>query len=368
MNLDKQEYSISTLGEFANKNFEKEFFNYYFKRVIRYIRPMTLVFGLLNMLFIIPDYFLIKNSRIFLTILAIRTMVLLLTFILFILIKKVKNYTNFAYGITISEILIVISFLVIFGQYELPNFLIQAFGVMIIILGIFLIPNKCINSLIASLIISITFFILSAYYIKEIKFAEYSAGIVYILIVLFLSSIASFLNSYYNRKQYAYSRELLTLSTTDPHTGIYNRVKFNEELEKWLDYSKRYRTHFSVIIFDFDNFKNVNDTFGHLIGDKVIVETVNIIKDSIRQTDVFARWGGEEFVLLFPNTNRQQALELIERLRILISDNIFEKAGNVTCSFGLAMFEESDNGDTLLNRADELLYVAKREGKNRVAS
>lgn len=367
MNFDKREYRISILGEFSDKKLEKEFFNYHFGRIIRYIGPIIMSLGILNMLFIIVDYFLIKNPVIFMAILANRIIVLLSAIILFITIKKVTDYTNFAYLVTFFEIIAVISFLVILGQYESPNFLIQAFGVMVIILGIFLIPNKWINSLTASLIISIMFFALSAVYLKEIKFAEYSAGIVYILIIIVLSGISAFRNSYNNRKQYVYSSELLILSTTDPLTGIYNRVKFDEELKKWVDYSKRYGTNFSVIIFDFDDFKNVNDTYGHMIGDKVIVDTIAIMKDSIRQTDVFARWGGEEFVLLFPNTNRQEAIELVERLRVLVSDNIFEKAGNVTCSFGLAMFQENDNEDTLLNRADELLYVAKRHGKNRVA-
>lgn len=368
MELDNKKYSISILCEFVDKNIEREFFNYYIGRVLRYIRPVLLVLGLLNMLFLIPDYFLIENPRTFMVILANRTIFFILIIILFIVIKNVKNYVNLAYGITIYEVIAIISFLVIFTQYDSRNFYIQSFGVIVIILGIFLIPNKWANSLFASSFISIIFFILSAYYIKEIQFVEYSAGVVYILIVLVITSISAFQNSYYNRKQYAYSKELLNISTTDPLTGIYNRGKFNEELKSWIDYSIRYRAPFSATIFDLDNFKRVNDTYGHLIGDKVIVGTVNLIKNSIRQTDVFARWGGEEFVLLFPNTNRQQAIELIERLRVLISDNKFEKVGNVTCSFGLATFKENDNADTLINRADELLYIAKRDGKNRVVS
>jgi len=368
MKFDKKEYRISILGEFTDKNLEREFINYYLGRNIRYIRPVILALGLLYMFFIIPDYFLIKSPETFMAILANRTIFLLLVIILFIAIKKVKNYTNLSYWLTIYEILGAISFLVIFGQYESPNYFIQTFGVMIIILGIFLAPNKWANTLIASFLISITFFILSAYYIKEIIFAEYSAGIVYVLIVLILSSIASFRSSYYIRKQYVYSRELLIQANTDALTGINNRAKFNEELERWVDYAKRYRTPLSVVIFDFDNFKNVNDTYGHLIGDKVIVDTINIIKGSIRLTDVFARWGGDEFVLLLTNTNKQQAIELTERLRRLISKNVFEKVGKVTCSFGLGMFKENDNADTLINRCDQLLYKAKKEGKNRLTS
>ncbi|MFL0197565.1 GGDEF domain-containing protein [Clostridium sp. WILCCON 0269] len=369
MGQDNKEYSISILCEFIDKNIEREFFNYYIGRVMRYIRPILLILGSLNMLFLIPDYFLVKNLKTFLDILVNRSTFFILILILFIFIKNIKNYVNLAYMITIYEFILSISFLLIFIQYgNSRNFSIQAFGVMVIILGIFLIPNKWMNSLIASSFISIAFFILSVYYSKQTQFAEYSAGIVYILIVLVISSISAFQNGYFNRKQYAYSKELLDMSITDPLTGIYNRGKFNEDLKKWIDYSKRYRASFSVAIFDLDNFKRINDTYGHLVGDKVIVGTVNVIKNSIRQTDVFARWGGEEFVLLFPNTNRQQAIELTERLRVLISHNKFEKVGSVTCSFGLATFKENDNADSLINSADELLYTAKKGGKNRVAN
>lgn len=369
MNQDNKKYIISILCEFIDKNIEREFFDYYIGRVMRYSRPVILVLGLLNMLFLIPDYFVVIDLKTFVGISANRIIFFILIIILFIVIKDIKNYTNLAYVVTIYEFIASISFLLIFIQYgNSRNFCIQAFGVMVIILVIFLIPNKWMNSLFASFFISITFFILSAYYSKQIQSVEYSAGTAYILIVLVISSISAFQYSYFNRKLYAYSKELLNMSVTDPLTGIYNRGKFNEELKKWIDYSKRYKTPFSVTIFDFDNFKRINDTYGHLIGDKVLVGTVNLIKNSIRQTDVFARWGGEEFVLLFANTNKQQAIKLTERLRVLISNNKFEEVGNVTCSFGLATFKENDNADTLINSADEFLYIAKRQGKNRVAS
>jgi two-component system, cell cycle response regulator len=368
MKLDKKEHSISKFCEFTDKNLEKEFFEFDMGQAIRYIRPVGMVLGILYMLFIIPDYFLIKNSKIFIAILINRSAFLLLVIFLFFTIKKLKSYKVLAYWITVYESVGIISFLVIFGQYETPDFLIQAFGVMVIILGIFLVPNKWVNTLATSLIVSTTFFMLSVYFIKEIKFAEYSAGIAYIFMVLILSSIASFCSSYYKRKQFIYSKELLKLSITDSLTGIYNRAKLDEELKRWIEYSERHKTPLSLVLFDFDNFKEINDTYGHMIGDKVIIETVNIIKSSIRQTDMFARWGGEEFVLLLTNTDMQQALELTEKLRELVSNNVYENVKNVTCSFGLVICKENDNADTLLNRVDKLLYIAKTAGKNKVVS
>ena len=364
---DKSEYRISILGEFVDKKLEKEFFNSDMAGNIKYIRPVVLMLGILYMLFIIPDYFIIRNPDTFLSILVNRTAFFLLILALFFAIKRFRNYEALAYWITAYEILGTISFLVIFEQYDSPNFLIQAFGVMVVISGIFIAPNKWVNMLFASAFVSVAFFGLSKYYFGEIRFSEYSAGIVYILIVLVLSSVASFRSSYYNRKQYIYSKELLKLSTTDRLTGIDNRAKFDEELERWVVYSKRYETPLSVAFFDIDNFKNINDTFGHLTGDQVIVELVGVVQSEIRQSDIFARWGGEEFVLLLPNTDKQQAMELAERLRASVAGHLFGEVGHVTCSFGLVMANENDSADILLRCADKLLYTAKREGKNRVA-
>lgn len=368
MDTDKKAYKITILGEFSSRDLEKEFFNYAMKRSIKYIRPIVLLLGILYMLFIIPDYFNMKDQGTFLSILINRAVFLILVLILFFAIKKFRNYEHLALWITAYEILGTISFLIIFWQYHSPNFLIQAFGVIVVISVIFLAPNKWINTLIASAFISIAFFIFSECYFKKIQFSEFSAGIVYILIVFVLSGIASFRSNYYNRKQYIYSKELLTLSTTDWLTGIYNRAKFDEDLEQWMACSKRHCTPLSIVFFDIDDFKNINDVFGHLAGDKVIVEIVEIVRNTIRKSDVFARWGGDEFMLLLPNTDQQQALDLAERLRESVAGHRFENIEKVTCSFGLATTKKGDSVNSLVSCADQLLYTAKQDGKNRVAT
>ncbi|MBP1745073.1 MAG: diguanylate cyclase [Firmicutes bacterium] len=366
MRFEEKDYSISALGEFNDKNLEREFIAQYLGQNIKYMRPMILFLGILYWMFIIPDFFIIKNIETIISILINRTVFMMSTIVLYFALKKVKDYTRITYWITIYEVWAVILFLAIFTNYESPDFLIQAFGVMIVILGISQVPNKWINMVAAYFMICISFIILSPGYIIDIKVSEYYAGVVYIFLVLVITSMASFKSNYYNRKQYIYSEELLLLSNTDPLTGIFNRAKFNEELENLINYSRRYKTNFSFVIFDFDNFKDINDTFGHLAGDEVIKDTVDIIRNSIRKTDIFARWGGEEFVLLLPNTDREKAIELTERLKSLITDNTFASAADITCSFGLATFEENDNADSLMSRADRFLYTAKREGKNRI--
>jgi len=104
----------------------------------------------------------------------------------------------------------------------------------------------------------------------------------------------------------------------------------------------------------------------YLVGDAVLIDLADIVKQNIHQSHVFVRWGGEEFVLIFPDMRLYQAIEMTERLRKLISEHLFEKSEHVTCSFGVAAFEKDDDLNKVLQRADERLYMAKRSGKNKV--
>jgi diguanylate cyclase (GGDEF)-like protein len=158
------------------------------------------------------------------------------------------------------------------------------------------------------------------------------------------------------------------LAETDPLTKIYNRLKFDSIFASEIMRVQRYKTPLSLIIFDIDDFKQINDTYGHNVGDNVLIELTKVVSNNIRTTDIFARWGGEEFVILTPNTDMDHAKELAERLRVAIEDSIFKEAFTVTCSFGVAEFKKGDTTDTLSKRADDALYEAKKSGKNRVCA
>lgn len=158
------------------------------------------------------------------------------------------------------------------------------------------------------------------------------------------------------------------LSITDTLTGINNRLYIDQFLEEEIQRSQRYGNELSIIMLDIDDFKKVNDEYGHLVGDEVLMQFVSIISSMIRKTDVFGRWGGEEFFIISTETNMNSAMEMAEEIRSQIEAFSFNTAGHKTASIGVSTYKENDTITTLVARADTALYKAKNEGKNRVSS
>lgn len=156
------------------------------------------------------------------------------------------------------------------------------------------------------------------------------------------------------------------LSVTDQLTGLYNRRKLELELEHELSRANRYENSLTLIVIDIDFFKQVNDTYGHQVGDKVLVSVANLIKDNIRRSDILARWGGEEFIIMSTQTALAGALTLAEKVRGLLASCKMDVVGSITASFGVAEYRQNESTESLFKRADTLLYKAKEAGRNRV--
>lgn len=171
---------------------------------------------------------------------------------------------------------------------------------------------------------------------------------------------------YHYRKIKKDNAELAHISTKDSLSELYNRRYMDEHIQSILEY-KKYK-HFSLILADIDNFKSVNDTYGHAYGDKVIVQVADILNSHVRGEDIVSRWGGEEFLIFCPNATSHDAQILAERLREIIESTAQEKSElQITCSFGVAEYSGLTNKETAyLQKVDNALYRAKRNGKNRV--
>jgi diguanylate cyclase (GGDEF)-like protein/PAS domain S-box-containing protein len=168
------------------------------------------------------------------------------------------------------------------------------------------------------------------------------------------------------RERKRMEEELKRLSITDNLTQAYNRSKYREVIKIEIERTKRSRRPLSVAMFDIDRFKEVNDAYGHAVGDYVLKTLSQIAKRNVRDIDYLIRWGGEEFLVIALDTDLSGAEVMAEKIRKTIENYNFDKVGRVTVSFGVTQFKQDDTEDSFMKRADDALYQAKGKGRNRV--
>jgi diguanylate cyclase (GGDEF)-like protein len=183
----------------------------------------------------------------------------------------------------------------------------------------------------------------------------YVANLIYIIVLYFLQKLVSAYIESDKLKKYAYK---------DALTKIWNRRRLDECLKNEIELCQEANSTFSIIYFDIDHFKQINDTYGHVVGDNVLKEFATIVQSSLRETDYFGRWGGEEFLIVATNQSPEQVFHLAERLRAMIEQHSFQEVGHITASFGITSFAEKDQPTTIIWRADLALYEAKLSGRN----
>ena len=192
-------------------------------------------------------------------------------------------------------------------------------------------------------------------------FSKYLLIFFLILLIVLISIVSSYI--YITDKN-----KLKILSQTDYLTKVFNRVRFMEMASYEFDRAERYGSTFSIVMIDIDFFKKVNDSYGHNLGDEILVELCNLITKNLRKTDLFARWGGEEFVCLLPDTDAHGALTLSENIRKKVEEKHFYHIGHITISLGVYQISPRDVflGD-IIEKADKALYKSKNSGRNKVS-
>ena len=192
------------------------------------------------------------------------------------------------------------------------------------------------------------------------KLLSYHSEIMDIILETFSTALSNRMNI----------KRLENAAAFDPLTNCYNKREFNRHIERLIANAHRYGNELSIIIFDMDHFKKVNDTFGHYAGDQVLKQVSKTILEEIRKGDFLSRYGGEEFVVILPETKKARAIELADRLRMKIEHLEIgieqDRHIKVSASFGIASLGNDSNKESLLKEADAFLYKAKAKGRNRV--
>ena len=203
---------------------------------------------------------------------------------------------------------------------------------------------------------------------------RYTAAEILVTAILFFGAVFVLLDcllSYRTTQELKRIYVLEEENITDPLLGIFNRRCLDRRLQEEVLRAKRHKLDLTLLMVDIDNFKLVNDTWGHQVGDLVLQHLTQMLIDDLRQTDILARFGGEEFVILLPHTPEAEACKLAEKLRSVVEKTPLHRIPELrmTISIGSSsLHSDDDNGYSLLERADKAMYWAKREGRNRVVS
>jgi polar amino acid transport system substrate-binding protein len=204
--------------------------------------------------------------------------------------------------------------------------------------------------------------------LKEIS--DYSWIYKFVLPLISMLLIIIFFNTKMRKeisKRKIAEKELTEFASKDSLTKIFNRGKIENLLNKEIGNSNHQDDIFSIIFFDIDNFKQLNDKFGHNKGDEVLIELSRIISINIRDSDYFGRWGGEEFIIILPKTTSNQAFLIANNLKLLIINYDFNINNKITISSGITQYINSDSTDTIITRADSAMYYVKEHGKNSIS-
>ncbi len=344
---------------------QSPYYEHKIKITRKYLRMLFLSIGSFNLLLLIPDLMLLEHMPEKIVVIVLRT--IFSAYLIFWFQKEgFKDIRQYIRVVMSCEIMAYFLFLFVFSQYGKPDFMIQTLGLIFYIVVIFFVPNRLVVALFINLFGTAGYFIISYFIIKPLDMMEFAAAIVYTSLVIGICSISAYMSELYQYREYMAKVRLEELSSTDYLTQAANRFKLENEAEKWMDFCRRQKLPLSLVFLDVDNMKHINDHFGHPAGDSVLMSLTRLIQAQLRSSDILARWGGDEFILLLPDAALGDAIALTERLRKQVKGFTFQNGIRTTCSFGVTEMKGETDFKDLIRAADKRMYRGKELGKDRV--
>lgn len=287
----------------------------------------------------------------------------ILFFITFLTFKE-RYYRFMLYILTVAPVIAAAGNLVIISKLENPS--VYMAELYLILFWIFTVSGLPLLYAAASAVTTFFIVLVSTYLLFDFSAEVFTMHCFWMVAAFSFGFLGAFLLEKSNRSVFCTHLELEELAVTDKLTGLFNRVKLDEFLRDAFTQNRGETHSFGLIILDIDDFKKVNDRYGHLTGDSILVELSSLLIRHLPSKDKAIRWGGEEFMIISSDTEKQKLLDLAERLRRKIQAHDFNIPEEITVSIGVAFCRTGDTVDSIIKRADDALYIAKNSGRNRI--
>lgn len=345
-----------------DKGQNEKFDQWMMKSNLLQIRLVTALTGVLYIGSALMNSLIVKGDILELMLLIHLYLMPPLLFLLTLMTYKKELYTYLIILLIIAPLFATIGNLVITLHMHAPALYMTE--LYLIIFWIFTVSGLRLWQATLSASMIVVVMVMVVYWFFALSVEAFVMHCFWILSAYSFGFLAAYLLEKSYKEVFSTHEKLTQLAMTDTLTGLHNRAKLDELLKNELTRAKHFKHTFAVAIMDIDYFKHVNDSHGHQVGDSILREIGALITEKLATLDKVIRWGGEEFLLIYIETDKEAVLQQIEALRLHIQAHAFSISDEITASFGLTLNQQNDTIDSIIQRADKALYAAKNNGRN----
>ncbi|NOR54677.1 MAG: diguanylate cyclase [Sulfurovum sp.] len=363
MFYDKKESVITPPAiDFQDRSTKKRFNLWMTKSNLLQIRLISALTGILYMIAALINSLVVSGDILGLMITIHLYVMPPFLFLISLMTYKKELYRLFIFLLMLSPVVATIGNLLITSKVEDPALYMTE--LYLIIFWIFTVSGLRLWQATISALTTVVVIFLVTYFFFSLSLESFVMHCFWMLASFSFGFLVAYLLEKSHKEVFSTHEQLTQLAMTDTLTGLYNRAKLDELLQDELNRSKYLHQPFGLAIMDIDHFKKINDSYGHQVGDTILKEIGKLITEELRSTDKVIRWGGEEFLILYRETDKKEVLKRIETLRLHIEKHLFPISTMITASFGLTLYTKDDTIDSIIQRADNALYLAKNNGRN----
>lgn len=349
----------------SNGTLGYDFDSYRLNASLPIIKTSAIIIGLFNLSLLIPDLISLSSQYV-IPVITVRLIFTLIIAVIMIFRRSIKTFNLLATVVTLVEIAAIIQYLIVFRMYSHPDYMTMLLGMIMLVIVMFFMPNKWKFMLATTVFGATMFLIVASLHPSGISAINIIIGGIYLGVEIAVCALFAYYFRGLQLRECIAKTKLEYACVTDPLTRIGNRNLLEEEGKKWVESFGEQGIPLSLVLMDVDNLTQINNTYGHVVGDGILQTVAQITRNHLCKQDICVRWGGDEFILLLPYASTCEAKKLMERVRQAIYGHDFGTDFKPTCCYGIARLMPGQSLDTLIAQADASMYAAKNSGKDAI--